>query len=129
MNIEWKDSYCIGEEAIDRQHQELFALANDMFASTDKAALCLCAIQLFKHVREHFADEEALMKMVGFPGYQDHVEAHNRILQNLGEVSHSIGKDAMDPKIVADFLTDWGLNHIPKDDAQVAAFIKAQSPI
>jgi hemerythrin len=125
MNIEWKDSYRIGEEAIDRQHQELFVLANAMFSATDKGALRLCAMKLFKHVREHFADEEALMKMVAFPGYKAHVESHNRILKNLGEVSHAIGKDAMDPKVVVEFLTDWGLNHIPHDDAQVAAFVKA----
>ena len=128
MKIEWKDSYRIGDEAIDRQHQELFELANAMFVARDQAALRLCAIKLYQHVREHFADEEALMKMVGFPGYQAHVESHNRILKNLGEVSHSIGKDAMDPKVVFEFLTDWGLNHIPKDDAQVTAFITAQRP-
>jgi hemerythrin-like metal-binding protein len=125
MNIEWKDSYRIGEEAIDRQHQELFVLANAMFGASDKGALRLCAIQLYQHVREHFADEEALMKMVAFPGYKAHVESHNRILKNLGEVSHAIGKDAMDPKVVVEFLTDWGLKHIPHDDAQVAAFVKA----
>jgi hemerythrin-like metal-binding protein len=128
MKIEWKDSFRIGDEAIDRQHQELFELANAMFVAGDQAALRLCAIKLYQHVREHFADEEALMKMVGFPGYQAHVESHNRILKNLGEVSHSIGKDAMDPKVVFEFLTDWGLNHIPKDDAQVTAFITAQRP-
>ena len=128
MNIEWKDSYRIGDEAIDRQHQELFELANAMFAATEKPAQLLGAMKLFKHVREHFADEEALMKMVGFPGYKAHVESHNRILKNLGEVSHAIGKDAMDPKVVVEFLTDWGLKHIPQDDAQVAAYVKAQSP-
>jgi hemerythrin len=128
MNIEWKDSYRIGDEAIDRQHQELFELANAMFVAADQAALRLCTIKLFKHVREHFADEEALMKRVGFPGYQGHVESHNRILKNLGDVSHSIGKNAVDTALVTGFLTDWGLNHIPKDDAQVTAFITAQLP-
>jgi len=128
MKIDWKDSYRIGDEAIDRQHQELFELANAMFAATDKAALQLCAMRLFKHVREHFADEEALMKMVGYPGYQGHVESHNRILKNLGEVSETVGKDAMCPKVVNEFLTDWGLKHIPKDDAQLADFINAQNP-
>jgi hemerythrin len=126
MNIEWKDSYRIGDAVIDRQHQELFELANAMFAAGDQAAHRLCAIKLYKHVREHFSDEEALMKKVGFPGYQAHVDSHNRILANLGEVSHSIGKDAMDSTAVADFLTDWGLNHIPKDDAQITAFVTAQ---
>lgn len=128
MNIDWKDSYRIGDEAIDRQHQELFELANAMFVASDQAALRLCAIKLFKHVREHFADEEALMKMVGFPGYQAHVESHNLILKKLGEVSHSIGRNALDPTIVTEFLTGWGLEHIPKADAQVAAFINAQNP-
>lgn len=128
MNIEWKDSYRIGDEAIDRQHQELFELANAMFVASDQAALRLCAIKLYQYVRTHFADEEALMKKVGFPGYQAHVQSHNRILANLGEVSHAIGRNAMDPTIVSEFLTDWGLNHIPKHDAQIAAFVTTQRP-
>jgi hemerythrin len=128
MNIDWKDSYRIGNEAIDRQHQDLFELANAMFVATEKPAQLLGAMKLFKHVREHFADEEALMKKVAFPGYQAHVESHNRILKNLGEVSHAIGKDAMDPKVIVEFLTDWGLKHIPHDDAQVTAYVKAHSP-
>ena len=28
MNIDWKNSYCIGETLIDLQHQALFELAN-----------------------------------------------------------------------------------------------------
>jgi hemerythrin len=35
--------------------------------------------------------------------------------------------DAMDTAVITEFLTDWGLNHIPNADAQVAAFITAQN--
>ena len=126
MTIEWKDSYCIGEESIDRQHRELFQLANAMFAAADQSAMRLCAMKLYKHVREHFADEEALMKMVHFPGYQAHVDSHNRILLGLNTISQAIGNNTIDPAVATAFLTDWGLNHIPKEDAQVAAFLNKQ---
>lgn len=127
MKIEWKDSYCIGDERIDGQHQALFALANDMFAARDQASLRLCAMRLYRHVREHFSTEEALMRKVDFPGYLQHVESHNRMLADLAAISHDIGNNVIDPIVVSAFLQDWALKHIPKEDAQVAAFVNGLS--
>jgi len=124
MTIEWKDSYCIGDPLTDLQHQELFALANTMFDARNQADLRLCAIKLYKHVREHFSDEEKLMRRLDFPGYRAHVESHNAMLQGLSAISHGIGKNDIDTEVVATFLMDRALKHIPKDDAEVARHLK-----
>jgi hemerythrin len=126
MNLEWKDSYCIGDAHIDRQHQELFALANTMFAARDQAALRLCAVRLYKHVREHFSAEESLMKRVGFPLYEQHVASHNRMLSGLNAISQDIASNTIDPSVVAVFLQDWSLNHIPNADAEVTRYVRAK---
>jgi hemerythrin-like metal-binding protein len=126
MNIEWKDSYCIGDEHIDRQHQELFALANTMLEARDQAALRLCAVRLYKHVREHFADEELLMKRVGFPQYQQHAASHIQLLSGLNAISQDIASNTIYPSVVAAFLNDWGLKHIPNADAEVARYVLAK---
>lgn len=124
MKLEWKDNYRIGDEKVDRQHQCMFDLANAMYDAKDQAAMRLAAIRLYQHVREHFADEEALMRKVGFPGYAEHVESHNRMLAALNAVSQSIGRNDVKPDAVSALLMDWTLNHIPYADAQVASYIQ-----
>ncbi len=126
MPLEWKDSYLLGEQLLDQQHQHLFALANAMLAATDQSQLRLSAMGLYQHVHEHFADEEALMKQVNYPNRQEHVDAHNRILNRLGAISQNIGKNRLDVGVVRSFLQDWGLEHIPNDDAQVARYIASR---
>jgi hemerythrin-like metal-binding protein len=124
MRNQWKDSYRLGDATIDRQHQELFALAAALLEAPDQAARRLAAMHLYKHVREHFADEEALMQRVQFPRYQEHVNSHNRILHNLNAISKDIGNDTVDPMVVQVFLEDWGLKHIPIEDAQLTAYME-----
>jgi hemerythrin len=126
MSIEWKDSYCVGDARIDRQHQDLFALANAMLVAADQAAMRLCAIRLYKHVREHFSYEEELMQRVGYPDYREHTAAHDDMLQGLNAISHSIGRNAIDPVAVTRFVSDWALDHIPKEDAKFASYVKSQ---
>lgn len=124
MKLEWKDSYRVGDEKVDQQHQQMFDLANAMYDAKDQAAMRLAAIRLYQHVREHFADEESLMRKVGFPGYAEHVESHNRMLAALNAISQTIGRNEANPDAVSALLMDWTLNHIPFADAQVANYIQ-----
>ena len=62
MLLEWKDSYKIGDPEVDAQHQALFQLANDFLQASGKAELTLQAMKLYKHTREHFTQEEAVMR-------------------------------------------------------------------
>jgi hemerythrin len=124
MRNQWNDSYRLGDATIDRQHQDLFVLAEALMEAPDQAACRLAAMQLYKHVREHFADEEALMQRIGFPLYREHVASHNRILHNLNAISQDIGKNTVDPLVVQVFLEDWGLKHIPVEDARLTDFVR-----
>lgn len=124
MKLEWKDSYRVGDEKVDQQHQQMFDLANAMYDAKGQAAMRLAAIRLYQHVREHFADEESLMRKVGFPGYAEHVESHNRMLAALNAISQTIGRNEANPDAVSALLMDWTLNHIPFADAQVANYIQ-----
>ncbi len=123
MNVEWKDSYCIGDKTADQQHQKMFELANALFVADNQAALQLGAINLYKHVREHFAAEEALMRAVDFPDYRDHVASHNQLLSQLNAVSQGIGKGQWDKQQIHTLMTDWTLRHILFNDAKMADYI------
>ena len=129
MNLQWNESYRIGDARIDAQHQNLFELANAMLVANTQPELRLCAMKLYQHVRSHFADEEALMQEVGYPHYRDHVESHNRVLQGLNAISQDIGNNTVDPSIVSAFLGGWGLHHIPDEDALIARHIQHRTQV
>jgi hemerythrin-like metal-binding protein len=124
MTTPWNPNYCIGDARIDQQHEQLFTLANAMLATTTLEALQLSAMQLYQMVRQHFAEEETLMQKLHYPQRQAHVEAHNAILKKLVVLSTDVGKNKISVALVEGFLNEWGLRHIPGEDAQLVKFLK-----
>lgn len=120
MSIDWKDNYKIGNDEIDRQHQHLFELANKLVTESDHAKVTGLAMQLYKHTREHFEMEEALMHQVGFADCTAHTAYHNKLLGRLNEISHGMGKGTLDRPELEALMTDWTLRHVVIDDAILA---------
>ena len=124
MKLEWKDSYKVGQSDIDAQHQHLFELTTLVIEATgDLPALRKALMLLYKHTREHFEHEEALMRSVNFPGTMAHVDYHNSLLSRLNLVSQDVGKGQVNKAAIENLMADWALRHIPHDDAPIAAFL------
>jgi len=123
MTIEWKAAYKIGQDDIDAQHQHLFELTNALMATDDVPTLRKLVMQLYKHTREHFELEEALMRKHNFPGTGDHTNYHNSLLTRLNAISLDVGKDQVDKPAIEKLMTDWALQHTQHDDAMIAAYI------
>jgi hemerythrin len=124
MNVEWKDSYRIGNDRIDLQHQQLFEMANAFFMAEDQAALLRCAMALYHQVSAHFADEEALMREVGFPDYAEHVSTHQEILSRLDRISKYVGSLQYDKEQIRAVMIGWALDHIAYSDIKIASYIR-----
>lgn len=123
MGIEWKESYKIGHAGIDEQHQRLFELINALTVASDLPSLRKALMQLYRHTREHFELEEALMRKVNFPDTLAHTNAHNCLLTKLNALSQDVGQGNVDKLAIDQLLADWALGHVVKDDAKIAAFI------
>lgn len=124
MTLEWKDSYKIGYPGIDAQHQHLFELTNALLATDDVPTLQRLVMELYKHTREHFEAEEALMRQCKFPDVAAHTNYHNELLRRLNDVSQQLGQGVFDRPALALLMSDWAQRHIPHDDAPIAQFIK-----
>lgn len=124
MGIEWKDSYKLGDDKLDAQHQHLFDLAKKILAAEDVTAVRLLALELYKHTRVHFEEEEAQMRQRQYPGLASHIESHNRLLGRLNSLSQAIGQGTFDKPALDALMTDWAMFHIPLDDARFEAFLK-----
>ena len=131
MAIEWKESYKIGDAEIDVQHEELFRLINRFLEARDKPSMTLCAMQLFKYTREHFAHEEKLMRELDYPEFKAHIAWHDVLIDRLNQLSSHIANDTLQLAELEAFLSDWALHHISREDARLVAYVansKTTSP-
>lgn len=127
MGIEWKDAYKIGQTDIDEQHQRLFELSNAVSAATDQPTVRQLLMQLYKHTREHFELEEALMREFNYPDSIAHTSLHNSLLAKLNAVSQDVGQGKVDKVAIEKLMTDWVLCHILQDDIKIADFVRRQA--
>lgn len=126
MGIEWKEAYNIGHADIDAQHQRLFELTNALAVANDLPSLRTALMQLYRHTREHFELEEALMRKLNYAGTLAHTTAHNQLLARLNAISQDVGQGRIDRAAIDQLMKDWAPGHVLADDALLAKFIAAQ---
>lgn len=129
--IEWKPEYSVGNDAIDADHQGLFALVQEL-ANADITGGFLDGIlvRLEAYTEGHFEREEALMQKIGYPGFEEHVQAHRAFVEWLAAVQKTYRRAAESPFLIGDmvndFLESWLVEHILEEDMRYRDFIRKQ---
>ncbi len=115
--LTWSHSCAVGVQAMDDQHGILMDTMNELH----KALVRGCTRdQLDEHLKRlsefsrlHFICEEQLLERHGFPGLQQHRNAHQQLLREITEtverVEHSEGVEVA---ALLSFLRTWYGNHI-----------------
>lgn len=81
-----------------------------------------------QHVKDHFANEERLMRLYAFPPYPMHKAEHDRVLDELDDVLIR-WKQHGDMNAIISYLrqsVDWIINHISTMDNMTAMYIAQQ---
>jgi putative two-component system hydrogenase maturation factor HypX/HoxX len=115
----------MGDEQVDSQHKDLFILADQLVASTNREELIKSSRLIYQHVKEHFCDEEELMKKSGFRNYKDHLREHNAMLEKLADMDHKITNDDWKQNDIQEFMDRW-VKHIINSDMAFDAYHKEQ---
>ncbi|BCO25232.1 bacteriohemerythrin [Rhodoferax lithotrophicus] len=123
MGIEWKEAYNLGQADIDQQHRHLFDLTNALMDADNVVTMRSLIMQLYKHTREHFEQEENLMRKMKFPDLEVHTHYHNKLLSRLNTISQEVGQGVFNKPALTQLMNDWALHHIPLDDAAIATFM------
>lgn len=83
----WNDAYRIGLESVDAQHRTLFEIVGRIYALEEhpdtKDAIRGIFYDLSDYMQQHFANEEAYMAAIGYPGLNEHREHHRRIIEGV----------------------------------------------
>ncbi len=127
----WSEKYSVNIRQIDDQHKKLIGmvvqLRDAMRQGKGKQVLGEVLGNLIQYTKTHFADEERLMRVNGYPEYEAHKAKHESMTGKVAQVY----RDYQDGKVtvsleVMNFLEDWLDKHIMGTDKQYAPFLNGK---
>lgn len=122
LRLTWRPRYASGEPTIDKQHRQLFRLANALLdrasaREADPEGFTGAFDTLLAHVAQHFSDEEAILRRYGYTGLDDHAESHRRLVQRALELRRQADEAGVSVGDLVDFLvTDVVAGHMLHED-------------
>jgi len=125
----WEDSLSIGIDAIDDDHKALILLLDNL---TDQALMKgnvdEALTELIQHTLAHFKREEVVMEVCAYPYLQQHRDLHRKLAQDVGQFAARwrVHRDTHITLELLSFLRGWLVNHITKDDAALAPYVKGK---
>jgi hemerythrin-like metal-binding protein len=126
--LKWNEAYSVNVAVIDAQHKKLMELINQLYEAMKvgqgQSAVPQTLDELVKYTSQHFAAEERLMEIHGYPGLLRHRGQHLELLRQVEarrrELESGNGHLAVDLMM---FLNDWLSRHVLEEDKQYAPFL------
>jgi diguanylate cyclase (GGDEF)-like protein/hemerythrin-like metal-binding protein len=121
IEVAWHESYACGEAAIDRQHRELFDIANVILSphiETLEAARVADIVEiLIAHVAEHFSYEESVLEAIRYERLEAHRLEHERLLARSRQVKEALASGGAVLGELREFLVNKVvISHMLKED-------------
>jgi len=122
ISFKWSDSYRTGHEVIDKEHQYLFSLLQDVKTAADncednRTTVTDALNKLIEYTQQHFAHEEELMLHYDYTGYEEHKQKHLALVNQVEDFVEDLldGEPILIFELMI-FLKDWLTEHILEDD-------------
>jgi hemerythrin len=128
--VEWSAALSVGIDEIDAQHQALIDLINEMQDAVagniarDRQLEVLG--RLAEYTKIHFAVEESLMRIFGYPDYERHKGQHEGLVRSMLDLQRRLDFDQapIDEGLMR-HLKHWLLDHILQSDQDYSRFFLA----
>ncbi len=127
--IRWRDSYSVGIEQFDKDHQILVGLVNQVYEvirDKESAEVLDDAVEkLVDYTCHHFQQEEEAMERAGFSGLEEHCREHQMLTDQVQGFQERVKRGDHDLKVeFYHFLREWLLDHIMGLDKQYADHLR-----
>jgi hemerythrin len=123
MSVQWNESLSVGIDEIDHQHRlflDYFNLLIDAINSGGRwSDVHFSFVLLRDYAKRHFFLEESVLRMSDYPGTDEHIECHRKILEQLDVLE----KESLNKNISGEataLLQYWLLGHIMHTDIDYA---------
>ena len=129
--IAWSDSFRLGNEQVDGQHQRLFVLLSELVDAcadgTDTGKLQETLDFLVNYTVQHFNDEEALQRLYNYPDFAKHKQIHEDFKVTVGELVGRFKESGSSKELSADvnkIIVRWLLNHVQREDKKIGEYLR-----
>jgi two-component system, NtrC family, sensor kinase len=124
----WNRLFFTGIESIDAQHRRLVDITNELGdlalggEEISEGRMQILFKQLSDYAREHFHDEEMLMRQAGLDArhVEPHVSHHHQFVEQLTAMWRARGAMKHPTETLHDFLAAWLAFHILGEDQSMA---------
>ena len=126
--LEWSDTLSVGVATIDEQHKGLVAMLNEINEGIQggwgRKARDEVLAKLVEYTVIHFATEESLMKIAGYPEEAAHIRRHENLIQMVEQYITKYNEDPSASNYdLLFFLRRWLVEHIQKDDKLLGQYL------
>lgn len=125
VNLKWNDAYSLDNSKIDKEHQQLFAIAAKAFgvATPDKKLHKIRNVlkELIEYTKTHFENEEKFMESIGYPDLSNHHNIHEKIISSMNLFTSKLTKMSLIEieKELAHLIEVWFIHHIIYVDKKI----------
>lgn len=126
--MRWSESLSVNVLEIDKQHQHLIGVVNDLHDAMGKRkgmeVLGKTFNSLIRYAEDHFITEEKYFEQFGYPDADSHKNEHTKFVRKLAEfkVRFDGGEHNLSINLM-DFLVDWVHNHLQTFDMEYRPFL------
>ncbi|MBF0471248.1 MAG: response regulator [Gammaproteobacteria bacterium] len=127
MTVAWKESYRIGQSAVDQQHQELFQSLQRFEELSSAQELETMFAFLLHYLERHFADEERFMGDIDFYEFEAHRERHFEFQLRLQRLSEGAVSEENWQEVALQLqreVTTWLIEHILEWDLRIGEYYR-----
>ncbi|MCA1897938.1 bacteriohemerythrin [Shewanella putrefaciens] len=125
--VTWGPELDIGMPEINRQHQRLVSLINELHRTLSEdyglEAIKRIVQGLVDYTANHFSYEEELFERFGYPQSESHKEKHGQLVGQVLDFQKRVGKGEDVADELMSFLRSWLVNHIQKSDKEYTTFL------
>jgi len=130
--FEWRKEFSVEIGSVDAQHQTLFAIAGELYsammAGQSRMAMGKILDRLVQYTKMHFAHEERLMQLHGYPGLEAHKAEHQALTAKVLKFQEEFQEGQVNISVqLLQFLRNWLEGHIKGSDRRYSPFLKGKA--
>jgi hemerythrin len=116
LHLVWQEAYECGDSTIDREHVQLFDMANELIdavtvSKADPTPVKQALDALLESVQHHFTDEEAILASLSYTDLEPHRQAHAGLLRRAGYLKQQADAGTASLGAVVEFVAQDVVAH------------------
>ncbi len=133
--IEWTDEYSVGHSELDRQHQHILHLINQIVERLNGGDLADSGLakdvmsmlmRLYEVGQQHFYFEEIYLSRSDYPDIKAQQSSHSLYTDKVLQLMSEGVSDTENQKELIGFLLEWWNNHILVEDMAYKGHLKEE---